>query len=319
MPVERMPTGEFRMVQLKPRDFTEPVVAQEDRPDVRSSVGDIRLFTMVLGGLIGAGVAATSYSVGDRDKWLIFAIIAALLGIASGEAFGFGLSRWAEVKQYHTIKRWKVWFSLTTVLLLACGLIAATPFIFGDKSLAQTAPTDNLTPNGVALSALAILGGLSTAATLAAIKQVVADPLPGSPGQQLDALLRLRRISSRLLSQLGLLVLLVMAVNAAALGWGEATQDRNVVIFSGVVASFVVATMYVPTASNLRRRGSLYVDRHFALDGVAPSALITAADDRIKLEKMLGLDQTTFGELKAGLVVLTPVVVGILASLVKVF
>jgi hypothetical protein len=318
MPVERMPTGEYRMVQqLKPVDYVEPVTELPAEP--RARVGDIRLFTMVLGGLIGAGIAATSYTVEDRDKWLIFAIIAALLGIAAGEAFGFGLSRWAEVKQYHNIKRWRVWFSVITVLLLACGLVAATPFIFGDKNLNQITPTDNLTTNGIALSALAIIGGLSTAATLAAIKQVCADPLPGSPGQQLDALLRLRRISSRLLNQLGLLVLLVMAVNAAALGWGEATQNNNVVIFSGVVASFVVATMYVPTASNLRRRGSIFVDRHFGLDNVGTATLITAADDRIKLEKMLGLDQTTFGELKAGLVVLTPVVVGILASLVKVF
>ena len=197
------------------------------------------------------------------------------------------------------------------VLLVAAGLVASTPYLFDGS--------ENLTENGIALSALAVLGGLPIALTLAAIKQVVADPLPGNAGQQLDALLRLRRMAARMLSQLGLLVLLVMGVNAAALSWGLERQNPNVVIFSGVVASFVVGMMYVPSASTLRKRGAIYVERYFPLGNVSTGQLITAADDRVKLEKMLGLDQTTFGELKAGFVVLTPVVVGVVASLIPGF
>ncbi len=313
MPVEPMPTGEFRMIQQRSLAYTAPDSQVDEIPGPTVGVGDIRLFTMLLGGAIGAGISATSHPAAaeDQQRWLIFALAATVLGIAAGEAFGFGLSRWAELKQYHVIKRWRVWLSVLIILLIAAGLIFSTPYIFNNSK--------NLTTNGISLSALAIIGGLPIALTLAAIKQVVADPLPGNAGQQLDALLRVRRMAARMLSQLGLLVLLVMAVNAAALNWGGVRQDPNVVIFSGVVASFVVGMMYVPSASTLRKRGAIYVERHFPLGNVTTGQLITAADDRQKLEKMLGLDQTTFGELKAGFVVLTPVVVGLVASFIPGF
>lgn len=297
------------MIQQRSLAYTSPEAqADDDVPGPAVGVGDIRLFTMLLGAFIGAAIAATSHPIeaGEQQKWLIFALVATLLGVAAGEAFGFGLSRWAEVKQFHVIKRWRVWLSVLIVLGIAACLVASTPYVFSDSK--------NLTQNGILLSGLAIIGGLPIALTLAAVKQVVADPLPGNAGQQLDALLRLRRMAARMLSQLGLLVLLVMGVNAAALDWGGVRQDPNVVIFSGVVASFVVGMMYVPSASTLRKRGAIYVERHFSLSNVTTSELITAADDRQKLEKMLGLDQTTFGEIKAGFVVLTPIVVGLVAS-----
>lgn len=301
------------MIQQRSLAYTAPEAQIEDdeTPGPTVGVGDIRLVTMVLGAVIGAAIAATSHpaSRADQQKWLIFALIATLLGVAAGESFGFGMSRWAEVKEFHVIKRWRVWLSVLIVLLIAAGLVAATPYIFHGAR--------NLTKNGISLSALAIIGGLPIALTLAAIKQVVADPLRGSAGQQLDALLRLRRMAARMLSQLGLLVLLVMGVNAAAYDWGTNQQDPNVVIYSGVVASFVVGMMFVPTASTLRKRGAIYVERYFPLGNVPTGQLIIAADDRQKLEKMLGLDQTTFGELKAGFVVLTPVVVGLVASLLQ--
>ncbi len=281
--------------------------------DDAGSVGDYRLLCMLLGTLIGAGIASLSFKLADspaeRDQWLIFLLIAGLLGAAAGEAFGFGMSRWFEVQQYHSIKRWRVTLSVVMVLIIAAALIASTNYVFANK--------ETLTSRGIALSALAIAGGLPTAATLAAIKQVCADPLPGGPGAQLSAMLRLRQMSTRMLSQLGVLVLLIMGVNGAAANWGDIQQNPKVVIFSGVVASFIIAIMYVPTASALRRRGAIFVGRHFSLADTPTDQLASAAEDRQKLEKMLGLDQTTFGELKAGFVVLTPVVVGLVATLLK--
>ncbi|WP_144123207.1 hypothetical protein [Catellatospora sichuanensis] len=286
------------------------VVAAAHQADAREargwSIGDFRLLTMLVGALIGAGIAWSS-----EKHPMTFVVVAALLGAAAGEAFGFGLSRWAEVRRLHTIVKWRVWFSVGTVLVVAGALVYATPFVLRSDSGA-----DNLTSRGVALSALAIFGGLTSAATLAAVKQVVADPLPGTPGQQLDALLRLRRMCSRMLSQLGILVLLVMAVNATAIGFGP-KLDKGVVLYSGVVASFVVGTMFAPTAATLRRRGQLYLERHFSLGEVPTGELIEAAENKAKLEKLLGLDQTTFGELKAGLVVLSPVVAGLIAVMIQ--
>jgi len=277
------------------------------------TVGEYRLLTMLLGTVTGVAVAASSWelkaSETENNKWLIFVLVAGLLGAAAGEAFGFGLNRWKEVKRYHRIRLWRVWLSISVMLLLAAGLITSARYVFGE--------TENLTWRGVALAALAIGGGLSSAATLAAIRQVTADPLPGSPGQQLNAILRLRQMSSRMLSQLGVLILLIIAVNVAGASWGRFKQDPNVGIFSGVVASFVIATIYVPTASALRRRGSIFVEQNFSLADVSTAELVGKAEERQKLEKMLGLDQTTFGELKAGFVVLTPIVVAFLASFLK--
>ncbi|GAB4056142.1 hypothetical protein GCM10028775_53500 [Catellatospora paridis] len=338
MPVEPMPTGEYRVIQQRQPDphhtateaarpsggligafdYGEParpaapgdVVAAAHEAQAREargwSIGDFRLLTMLVGALIGVGITWT----GDEHP-MTFVVVAALLGAAAGESFGFGLSRWAEVRRLHAIVRWRVWVSMLTVLAVAGGLVWATPYVLGSEN-----NVDNLTDRGIALSALAIVGGMTSAATLGAVKQVVADPLPGTPGQQLDALLRLRRMCSRMLSQLGILVLLVMAVNATAIGFGE-ELDKGVVLYSGVVASFVVGTMFAPTAATLRRRGQLYLERHFSLDQVPTGELIEAAENKGKLEKLLGLDQTTFGELKAGLVVLSPVVAGLIAVMIQ--
>lgn len=308
-----MPTGEYRVIEQRTPEIE--VLAEEIDHGEVGTIGEYRLITMLLGTVVGAAIAATSWydqaiAETERTKWLIFVLVAGLLGAAAGEAFGFGLGRWKEVKRYHVIRRWRVWLSLVVVLAVAAGLISSARYVFGDPQ--------NLTPRGIALAALAILGGLSSAATLAAIRQVVADPLPGSPGVQLTALMRLRQMSARMLSQLGVLVLLIMGVNAAAVGWGQTAQNPAVVMFSGVVASFVIATIYVPTASALRRRGSIFVEQNFSLARVPADGLAEAAEDRQKMEKMLGTDQTTFGELKAGLVVLTPVVVGLLASFFKI-
>lgn len=339
MPVEPMPTGEFRVIQQRQPDPHHPgpvpasppgglvgafdyaeherpaghggvvaaAAAAEAREASRWSIGDFRLLTMLIGMAIGGGIALTN---GEKDK-MIFVVVAALLGAASGEAFGFGLSRWAEVRTMHRIVKRRVWFAVLTVLVVAGGLMFTTPLL-----LPELNGVESLTERGIAISLLAIVGGLPSAATLAAVKQVAADPLHGTPGQQLDALLRLRRMCARMLSQLGILVLLVMGVNAAARSVGE-DLNPGVVIFSGVVASFVVGTMYAPTAATLRRRGQLYVERHFSLDQVPVGELIEAAENKGKLEKLLSLDQTTFGELKAGLVVLSPVVAGAVALMIQ--
>ncbi|HEX6685656.1 MAG TPA: hypothetical protein VF062_22970 [Candidatus Limnocylindrales bacterium] len=288
-------------------------VLETDHGDV-GSVGEYRLLTMLIGAVIGVSLAASSridQVTGEKDltPWLIFVLVGGLLGAAAGEAFGFGFGRWREVKRYHSIRLWRVWLSIVLMLVIAAALIYSARYAFED--------TKTLSWRGAALAGLAIAGGLSSAATLAAIRQVAADPLPGSPGQQLNALLRMRQMSSRMLSQLGVLVLLIIAVNVAGANWGETRQDPNVGIFSGVVASFVIATIYVPTASALRRRGAIFVERNFSLADTGVAELVDAAEERQKLEKMLGLDQTTFGELKAGFVVLTPIVVAFLASFVK--
>ena len=101
---------------------------------------------------------------------------------------------------------------VAVVVGLAVGLLAAAPQFIGDNVV---------TSRGWWISAIAIVGALPTAASLAAIQRLARKPLPGPVGAQLSLLMHLRRTLSRLLNELGLLVILVMAVNGAA--W---TQNR---------------------------------------------------------------------------------------------
>jgi hypothetical protein len=124
------------------------------------TVGETRLLTMLMGTVTGVAIAASSWKQmegdSERNKWLIFLLVAGLLGAAAGEAFGFGLNRWREVTRYHRIRLWRVWLSLTVMLVIAASLITSARYAFDD--------TRNLSWRGVALAALAIVGGLSSAA-----------------------------------------------------------------------------------------------------------------------------------------------------------
>ena len=61
MPVEPMPTGEFRMIQQRSLAYTAPDPQVDETPGPAIGVGDIRLFTMLLGAVVGAGISATSH------------------------------------------------------------------------------------------------------------------------------------------------------------------------------------------------------------------------------------------------------------------
>jgi hypothetical protein len=268
--------------------------------------GELRLLAMLAGAVLGTFIAWTSPGHQHEPRWVMFAVLAAVLGAASGEAFGFGAARWRDLGSVHRVRLHQVLHLVLASVAVAVGLVAATPYVLGQQGL---------TSRGVALSAIAICGALPSAATLGVVHRVARRPLAGSPGQQLNTLLSLRKLVSRLLNQLGFLVLLVTLVNGAATDWG-AELPKSVVLFSGAVASFVVGVMYVPASTTLRRRCALFVDRHFPLTDVPLDALVDKADERGKLEKLLGIDQTTFGELRSGLVIVSPFVVSALAAVI---
>ncbi|NUT23568.1 MAG: hypothetical protein HOV77_30755 [Hamadaea sp.] len=275
------------------------------------AIGDFRLVALLIGAVLAGAIAASSPHNPDdsqeMQRWVIYVLIGALMGAAAGEGFGFGISRWREVVRIRPISFWRVLPMLILVVAIAVGLMRLTPVI-----------SSAVTPRGWALSLIAIVGALPLAATLTAVQLLTRRKLPGSVGHQLGTLLWLRRTVSRMLSELGVIVLLVMAVNRAAVEFGD-KQDPIVVIFAGAIGSFVVGIMYVPAATTLRRRASTYVQRNFTLDGVPQAELVGAAEDLGKLEKLLGLDQTTFGDLRSGLVILTPFVVSALSALLPKF
>lgn len=286
-----------------------PDPAEQEESDLRS-IGDYRLIALLVGAL-GAGITAwfnpdrLSLDLDKHNKWVLYAMIAVVLGAVAGESFGFGIARWREIRAIRRIRLLAILPMVLVVIGLTVGLLAVAPLIIG---------SDLVTSRGWWLSLIAIVGALPTAAALAAIQRLARRPLPGPVGGQLSMLMHLRRTLSRLLNQLGLLVILVMAVNGAA--W-TTTDGHNAAIFSGAVGSLVVGVMYVPAATTLRRRASTFVARHFSLASVSHDRLVEAAEGQGKLEKLLGLDQTTFSEMKAGLVILTPFVASALTTFVK--
>lgn len=298
---------EVASVDIAAEIVEQPVSEALEEHETRA-IGDFRLVALLAGAVFAGAIAATSpHASAQSREYVLYVLIGALMGAAAGEAFGFGLSRWREVNRIRKIALWRVLPMLVLVVGIAVGLMRLTPVV-----------SATITPRGWALSLLAIIGALPVAATLTAIQLMTRRKLPGTVGDQLETLMWLRRTVSRMLSELGVLVLLVMAVNRAALEFGE-KQDPIVVIFAGAIGSFVVGVMYVPAATTLRRRASTFVDRNFDLRNVPKGELIGAAEDLGKLEKLLGLDQTTFGDLKSGLVILTPFVVSALSTLLPKF
>lgn len=161
---------------------------------------------------------------------------------------------------------------------------------------------------GLAYAGLAIVGAAPAAAALSAIRVLALDGLLGTPGRQLAGLIRVRRVLNRLLSILGSLVLLLVLVNAAGLGWGRAgTIPGSAVIFAGGAGTVLVGLLYIPTAALLRRRSAAFIDEQFPLDSIDRTHLVAAAEDRIKLEALLGLDRNTLGDLQAALFIVAPV------------
>jgi hypothetical protein len=287
---------------------TEAPAGDAGETDLRA-VGDYRLIAMLVGA-VAAGVTAwlSPDRTGPKDghtRWVIFAMVAVVLGAVAGEAFGFGIARFRELQAIARHRLVALAPMIVGVVVLTVAVLVLAPQVIGESTV---------TIRGWALTLLAVLGALPTAAALAAIQRLARKPLPGSVGAQLSLLMHVRRTLSRLLNQLGLLVILLMAVNGAA--WLD-DKGNNAAIFAGAVGSLVVGVMYVPAATTLRRRAATFVARNFSIADVPREQLVEAAESQGKLEKLLGLDQTTFGEMKAGLVILTPFVASALATFVR--
>lgn len=296
--------------QMVPAQRTGQDAGDSGSGDELRSIGDYRLIALLVGAF-AAGVIAwfnpdrSSADVDLHNRWVVYAVIAVVLGAAAGEAFGFGIARWRELQEIRRHALLSVLPMVVAVIGVAAVLLAVAPKFVGDNVVSS---------RGWFMTLIAVVGVLPTAAALATIQRLARRPLPGSVGAQLALLMRLRRTLARLLNQLGLIVILVMAVNGAA--WTDG-QGNNAAVFAGAVGSLVVGVMYVPAATTLRRRASTFVARNFSLDAVAADKLVEGAEEQSKLEKLLGLDQTTFGELKAGLVILTPFVASALAAFIK--
>jgi hypothetical protein len=259
----------------------------------------VRAGRSVLTLLGGAAGFAIAWSNPDRelDQWYAWAGLGTFLGLVAGSSFGSGIARHLDVNAVQKVRSTLVLPAVAFFLITAAAALPLAVIVVGSA----------VTWRGLAFAGLAIVGGLPAGAALAAIRAVALRGLTGSPGRQLSGLIKLRRLLGRLLAILGSLVVLVVLVNAAGLNWGSTgTVPASAVFFAGAAATLLVGAMYIPTAALLRRRSAAFIDEHFPIDGVDRSALVAAAEERARLEAILGLDRTTLGELQAGLLIVSP-------------
>ena len=164
--------------------------------------------------------------------------------------------------------------------------------------------------------ALAAVGAIPAAATIFGVEHSarLQDPT-ATPGARVARLLALRRITQGLLPALGWLVALSTFALAAGIQVYEQVKGRDppdplarlqILVF-GLGGSALVGLLFGAASGALRRHGRQLCDELFGLDEAADApTLLSMAEDRQKLEQLLGIDRGLLAELQTGVIVLGP-------------
>jgi hypothetical protein len=255
-----------------------------------------RTALLVIGGLAGFAVVWEHPDRG-QNSWYVWATLGTVLGLLAGSSFGNGIARYRDVTALQPVRGARV---VLPVLLMALVAFAALP-------LSLVIVRHGIIWQGITLAALAIVGALPAGAAVVAIRVLATGDMVGSVGRRLAVLLRLRGLLSRLNTIFGSLVVVLTLFTASqrTLSTGG-NVSASLVIYTGAASAVVVALVYLPTAAVLRRRCLHFIDDEFPLDDVDRAHLVQAADDRHRLEGILGMHRTTLAEVQNGLVIISP-------------
>jgi hypothetical protein len=269
----------------------------------------------VLGLVLGAGIVFTS-PLREEPGWPAWAALAIVLTTAAGAVFVYGLKRWAELRQLQVIR-------MRAVLHLVIGLVVlSAALVVGQVSLTSWAGSWR----GGALVAIALLGGTPAFGVVFGIRLAArGDQLSTTPGGQAADLIALRRLLQRLLPALGSLVALSTLALGAAMamrtepvpGSTAAELPAEAVIFFGAGGSLLVGLAYLPSAAALRDRGQLLCDDLFPLRKADEAAtVLRLAEERQRLEQLLGVDRSALADLQSGLIILGPLLASAAAAFI---
>lgn len=259
----------------------------------------------VLGLALGTWIALAS-PYREAPGWPAWAALAVALTTAAGAVFVYGLERWAELRELRVIR-------LRALLHLILGLVALAALL-----LAAQVPLTGGTGSWRAgdLVAMMLMGGGPALGVMLAVRLAAGgDELSSTPGGQVADLIALRRLLQRLLPALGSLVALSTLALGAAMamgpeppaGSGVAALPEEAVTFFGAGGSLLVGLAYLPSATALRNRGQALSDDLFPLrKAEEAAAVLRLAEERQRLEQLLGVDRSAFGELQSGLIILGP-------------
>lgn len=258
---------------------------------------------VVLLGIAGLLIALSSSSRAN-PLWQVWATLAVALCGSSGLVALYGLARWRELATIRPLSRRST--ILPTAVVFAGALVVITT-----AELVAAQPGNGW--RGDLLVLLAISGGACAGAAMFGVRhlamkqpQLHTADLAGLEASVVE-LIGLRRGLQRLASGLGALV----ALSTLALGAGilmAKNAPRELVIVFGGGGSATVGVFYAPAAAAIRRRGEQLVAAMFADPPADHIALVDRAEQRMKLEQVIGVDRTLLSDLQAAIPVLGPLI-----------
>lgn len=279
-----------------------------------SIAGLTRLAAMGFGLAFGVYFVFTSPYQGAR-LWPVWAPFVVAFTTAAGAVFGYGLDRWANLAK-------KVRVSDVAARI---GAILGVPLLLLLGSTQLTGPV-RASWRHVLLISILLIGGIPAAGAMEGVRHLARNrSVSGTKGEQVAELVKLRQLLQRLLVAVGSLVALsTLAVGVAVAleqnsaippGESSAALPPEFVLVFGGMGSLLVGLFYVPAATALRDRGYDLCDDLFPLDqGNEAAAVLSRAEDRSKLEGLLGIERGVVGDLQTGLAILGPLLASAAAA-----
>ena len=247
----------------------------------------------------------------DDLAFLVWGILVVALGVTSGVVFGVGVIGCASIDAIRRVE----WRPLRRRAAAAGALASALTCL----NLVIVPSTG--TVRGVALTILAILGGIPAAVGMLGIRAAVGGSGVGAVATagRLQANLELRGLASRLLTALGSLVALTtFALGASILAYGtwQGQETVAVILVFGGFGTALVGLAYQLPRSALRRDARALLLELAPLTGHDAATLRQELEEREKVERYLGLHTGLLTELQAGIVILSPLLAAATALLI---
>jgi hypothetical protein len=270
--------------------------------------------------LDGAVVALTSAlglvlvltNPGRTDPlWLVWASLALAVCVTSGATFNYGLHRWSELRSSQSGSAALAWIPVSVVAALGVAGVIAPRLLSG---------ADGNWRNGVLLS-LGIVAGVPVAAVMNKARLAAGSMGRLGSGDQLADMIALRQLLQRALTVVGWLAAVVMfqagTLVALEKNLHTALGDRppQYILLVGGFGSTLIAIVYIPARSALRREATRLCDELFPLRSTTNKVeILDAVEARQKVEQTLGVNGSAAADLQAGLIILSPLIASATAS-----
>jgi hypothetical protein len=291
--------------------------AQSAFPAVARAVGGIARAALVVGGFGLAAWCLWIWAFVEQQRelddlaFLVWGILVVALGVTSGVVFVYGLINCASIDAVQRVD----WHPLR-VRAAGAAAVASALTCFNLVIDPSTG-----TVRGVALTVLAIIGGMPAATAMLGIRAAIA--LSGSvttgTTRRLQGYLELRSLASQLLTALGSLVALTtfaLGASIVAHGTWQGLQTAQVILVFGAFGTTLVGLGYQVPRVGLRHEARLLLHELAPLNGPDAAQLRQELEQREKVERYLGLHTGLLTELQAGIVILSPLLAAATALLI---